>query len=329
MDLSCAFPPSLKTPEYIKIAEGLGYARAWVYDSPAYYCDPWVILALAAERTDRIGLGIGVLVPSLRHLMVTASSIATLDAVAPQRFAITVGSGFSGRMGLGHRAMRWADVSDYVQALRGLLKGEIVNWDGRKVQMQHPEEFGSRRPIQIPILIAADGPKGFSVANALGDGAFFAPTPHVEEVSALKTKALLIFGTVLDDGEKSTSNRAKDAFGSQLAAAYHIVYERMGSDAVDALPGGLKWRDSTTQIPDELRHLAIHEGHLVAPNERDAVIVSDGAENAPNLMWIDQAGRLRDKVAELDDLGVTEVVFQPGGNDIDRELRAFATLVDN
>lgn len=328
MDLSCAFPPSLRTPEYIELAEDLGYARAWCYDSPSYYADPWVTVARAAERTNRIGLGIGVLVPSLRHLMVTASSIATLDALAPQRFSITIGSGFSARMGLGKRAMRWADVAEYVRALRQLLAGDTIDWDGRKICMQHPDGFGSARPIEIPILIAADGPKGFAVANELGDGAFFAPTPHVTEVADLATKALLVFGTVLDDGESVTSDRARDAYGSQLAAAYHIVFERMGSDAVDALPGGRQWRESVGDIPTELQHLAIHEGHLVTPNERDAVIVREGSANAPNLMWVDDAPKLRKKVDELVDLGVTEVVFQPGGSDIARELRAFTDLVD-
>ncbi len=70
LDLSCAFATSMESHEHARIAEDLGYKRAWFYDSPALYPDVWVQLCRAAERTQRIGLGPGVLVPSLRHPMV-------------------------------------------------------------------------------------------------------------------------------------------------------------------------------------------------------------------------------------------------------------------
>ena len=56
--------------------------RAWFYDSPALYTDVWVQLCRAAERTERIALGPGVTVPSLRHPMTTAAAIATLVDLA-------------------------------------------------------------------------------------------------------------------------------------------------------------------------------------------------------------------------------------------------------
>src|SRR5689334_24068583 len=109
--LSCAFATSEQSHEHARIAEELGYARAWFYDSPALYPDVWVQLCRAAERTSRIGLGPGVLVPSLRHPMTTAAAIATLVALAGAgRVAIGVGSGFTGRFTLGKRPMKWTDV---------------------------------------------------------------------------------------------------------------------------------------------------------------------------------------------------------------------------
>ena len=75
MDVSAAFPPGPDTPDHIALAEELGFRRAWVYDSPALYSDVWVTLGRAADRTSRIGLGTGVLIPSLRHVMVTAAAL--------------------------------------------------------------------------------------------------------------------------------------------------------------------------------------------------------------------------------------------------------------
>src|SRR3954468_22870560 len=124
VDLSCAFATSLDTPDHVRIAEELGYRRAWCSDSPALSPDVWMVLGQAAERTSTIGLGPAVLVPSLRHPMVNAAAIASLAALAPGRVAVAVGAGFTGRYTLGHRAMRWADVRTYVTVLRALLRGE-------------------------------------------------------------------------------------------------------------------------------------------------------------------------------------------------------------
>src|SRR5258708_10389759 len=117
-------------------------------------------LARAAERTSTIGLGPAVLVPSLRHPMVNAAAIATVEAQAPGRVAGALGSGFTGRMVLGQRPMRWADVATYVRALAGLLRGEDVEWEGGTLRMLQPEGFGAARPVNLPILIGASGPKG-------------------------------------------------------------------------------------------------------------------------------------------------------------------------
>jgi 5,10-methylenetetrahydromethanopterin reductase len=66
MEISAFFAPTRDTPGHIRLAEELGFARAWCYDSPLLYDDVFVTLARAAEQTSRIGLGVGVLVPGLR-----------------------------------------------------------------------------------------------------------------------------------------------------------------------------------------------------------------------------------------------------------------------
>src|SRR5262249_14750609 len=162
--LSCAFATSSESHEHARIAERLGYARAWFYDSPALYPDVWVQLCRAAERTTRIGLGPGVLVPSLRHPMVNAAAIATLASIAvPSRVAVAIGSGFTGRLTMGRRPMKWSDVSAYVRVLRALLRGDEAEWEGGVVRMLHPDGYGAPRPIDVPIVVAAAGPKGIAV----------------------------------------------------------------------------------------------------------------------------------------------------------------------
>src|SRR5262249_46817354 len=158
MDISCAFPPGPDVVEHVRLAESLGYERAWLYDSPALYPDVWVALAQVAEHTDRIGLGPAVLIPSLRHVLTQATSIAPLQGLAPGRTVAAVGTGFTGCMALGQRPLPWSEVEEYVRQLRALLQGEHVVVDGSVVQMIPPAGFLPRPPSGGPSQRAGNGP---------------------------------------------------------------------------------------------------------------------------------------------------------------------------
>jgi 5,10-methylenetetrahydromethanopterin reductase len=322
MDISCAFPPGLSTPDHIALAESLGFTRAWVYDTPAMYADLWVTLARAADRTERIGLGPAVLVPSLRHVMTNAAAIATLAALAPGRTAVAVGSGSTGRSTLGQRPMRWADVADYVRALRGLLRGEDVEWDGRALRMLHPTGYAAPRPVDVPILIGAEGPKGLAIAHELGDGVFSVTGPK----EGFEWSAVLQFGTVLADGESYDAPRVIQAVGHAAAAAYHGFYE-WSPAGVESLPGGAEWRRAIEAEPQRTRHLSLHEGHMVYVNDRDRSLLT--GEMIATWTFTGTADELRARLSAMADAGATEVALQPGGPDIARELRAFAAMAEN
>jgi 5,10-methylenetetrahydromethanopterin reductase len=327
MDISCAFATSLDTPGQIAIAEELGYRRAWCYDSPALYPDVWMTLTLAAQQTSTIGIGPAVLVPSLRHPMVNAAAIATLAALAPGRVSATIGAGFTGRYTLGQRAMRWSEVAEYIRVLRALLRGEEATWDGAVIKMIHPAGFVADRPIaDVPILIGADGPKGYAVAQELGDGVFGAGTPPTGD-GLPSWRAMLAFGTVLQNGEQPTDERVIDAAGHSYAVLFHALYERGGAEAVDGVPGGQAWRQAVEQVPQDSRHLAIHEGHLVHVTERDRPAVAEGATALAPLTLTRSAADLRRRLDELAAAGVTEIAYQPGGRDIAGELERFIEAV--
>jgi 5,10-methylenetetrahydromethanopterin reductase len=320
VQISCAFAPSLSTPDYIALAEDLGYQRAWCYDSPSLYPDVWMVLAIAAVRTSTIGLGPAVLIPALRHPMVNASAIATLVDLAPGRVAAAIGAGFTGRYALGQRPMRWVDVADYVDVLRSLLRGEETRWEGAIIKMME------RPPVDVPLLIGADGPKGRGVASRVGDGVFASGQPAVGD-DLPPWRGLLAFGTVLDDGEELADERVVDAAGHALAVVYHVAYERRGAAAVDRLPGGRTWRDKIEQVPKERRHLAVHEGHLIRVTERDRAAVMEGIGLLPSVSLTGEAVQLRERLSELERTGVTEIAYQPAGHDIAGELTRFIAAV--
>jgi 5,10-methylenetetrahydromethanopterin reductase len=240
---------------------------------------------------------------------------------------VALGSGFTGRNAMGQRAMPWRRVAEYVRCLRALLAGETAQWEGAKIRMLQLPGFGARRPIEVPILIGADGPKGLAVAAELGDGVFSAAVPQPDAARAADWRALLCWGTVLDDAEELTSPRATDAAAPGAVVLYHAMYERGGAAAVDALPGGQAWREKVEAHPEDERHFAIHEGHLVKANPADEAHIADVIPFATTMALTGTAEQLQEKIAGLAAQGITEIVYQPAGSDIERELRAFASAV--
>jgi 5,10-methylenetetrahydromethanopterin reductase len=316
LTLSCAFATSLDSHEHARIAESLGYGRAWFYDSPALYPDVWVQLCRAADRTQRIGLATGVIVPHLRHPMTTAAAIATLVSAAGQdRVAVGIGSGFTGCVSMGRRPLKWSYVADYMRALRALLRGEEVEWDGGVARMLHWPGYGATRPIDVPFVIAAAGPKGIAVAKEHGQGVFGA----FEPIQGFDWSVVLIMGTVLDPGEAAGSARALAAAGHGGAVMFHYSLEHR---MLDRIPEGEAWKKAYDQVPQRTRHLEMHDGHLVGVNERDRAYIT-GELLSTYGMAMDRAA-WRDRVQTLAATGATEIAYQPAGPDIPRELEAFA-----
>lgn len=321
LEMSCAFAPSLETPEHVKLAEELGFARAYLYDSPALFPDVWVQLARAGEITDRIGLGPAVLVPSNRHVMTNAAAAATLASiVGPERVSVTVGSGFTARLSMGKRPLRWSAVGEYVAALRGLLRGEAVEWEGAPIQMFQADGFAPPRPLEIEVLIAAAGPKGIAVATEHGDGAFGGLVP----IPGFERSPCLTFGTVLDDGETAHDQRAWDAAAYAVPATAHWGIEFGGIE--EMVPRGAEWLAAYDDVPRERRHLVLHDRHLNGVNDRDRPFI-DGQLLIDMELALDRDG-WRAKLDRLEEGGASEVAFQPWSSDIPRELAAFASLFD-
>jgi len=323
--VSVAFPPVPQTPDHIVLAEELGYHTAWVYDTPALQLDCWMTMALAAVRTERIRLGPGVLIPSLRHPMVTASAIATLVSLAgSERVVVGAGTGFTGRRAMGQKPLRWKDMPDLVTQIQQLLAGDIVEIDGKATRMLHGTGQAPDRPIEVPWVLGVNGPKGLETAAALGTGVFTSRPAAGTVYDNIDDVILLGFGTVLDDGETLDSIRVLETAGPGVAVAYHAFWEQ-GDERLQQLPNAALFTELAEAGPKNQRHLSLHAGHLTKLNDIDRpVLVGESMAAAP---LICEAQALPDRLERLAQQGITEVAFQPMG-DIDRELRTFAEAAE-
>jgi 5,10-methylenetetrahydromethanopterin reductase len=234
--LSVALPPSGRIADYAAAAERLGCNRLWLFDSPAVYGDIWIAAARVADATGTLGIGTGVAVPSLRHPMVTAAAIATIEEAAPGRLACAFGTGFTARRAMGQKPMRWADVGVYIRQLRELLAGEVVEIDGAPCQMLHLPGWAPDRPLGTPLWVAPSGPKGMAVAEGVDADGVLLSQPPEQSLDGRRAAAMIVSGTVLRPGEDERSARVIEAAGPWFAAMWHAVYE-MAPDFVGGTPG--------------------------------------------------------------------------------------------
>jgi 5,10-methylenetetrahydromethanopterin reductase len=295
----------------------------FVFDSPALYGDVWVALARIAESVPDIDVATGVAVSSLRHPMVTASAIATIEEIAPGRVSAYFGTGFTARLAMGQRGVRWADLATYVTQVRALLRGEVVEVDGARCQMLHSPGFAPSRPVEVPLGLAPVGPKGFAVARELTDTVILTGPPRPDQ-RHWDDIALLAHGTVLDPGEDHSSPRVADSVGAWYATTIHGLWE-WAPDALATVPCGADWRARIeAERPDGERHLAVHEGHLAAVTDRDRLLVGAAGERLVASAFTGTAEEIAAKLEQVRAAGVTEVAYNPVGPDIARDLEAFA-----
>jgi len=321
--LSVGLAPGRYTVELAQLAVDLGCERVYLYDSAAVYEDVFIWLARLAELTDA-PLGAAVLVPNLRHVMTTASAIATLEDLAPGRFVYGLGTGESARTVLNKKRLSLATTRRYFEQLRGLLRGDVVEIDGEQCQMIHWPGLAPARPIDVPLLWSAFGPKSLAVAQEIADGVMTAS----DEPAGLDWNVRMINGTILDAGEDLTTPRVQAAVGPWLVLPYHSLAQ-WRPDALDRLPRGSEWMAASEvgRSPDEL-HLALHEGHATHVNGRDEMLL-DVANEIPlrSAFWIDTRDALRARAEYAASNGVTELLYAPVGPDAADELRRMAALL--
>jgi 5,10-methylenetetrahydromethanopterin reductase len=312
-------PPGPRTADYARLAEDLGFRAVRCPGVPAFGHDIWVTLTRIAEKTSRIKFGPAVLIPSYRHPMAQASAIATLEQIAPGRLMVGFGTGFTGRAGMGKRALSLESMRTHITQVKALLRGDVVDIDGGLAQILASDGWLPDRPINVPIYMAGQGPKARALAREITDGLISLGGP----AEGFQTCLVSTNGTVLDDGEDVTSPRASTALRPIIALAYHKRYMD-DPESVKGLPNGEAWLASVERVGEGVRHLSVHRGHnLDVSNGHDGVV---DVSNAKQMTFTGTREELRERLRRLEAGGASGVIFGTTGYDVERELRAYAEV---
>lgn len=169
-------------------AEAAGFDSVWIGDSitarPRH--EPLTLMAAIAARTRRVRLGTGVLLPALRHPVVLAHVVGTLDRIAEGR--VILGVGIAADMPAIQREFAAAGVPwerrvgrllETLEICRALWSRDHVSFSGKHFMLD--DVSVEPRPPRVggpPIWIGGSGPT--ALREAARFDAWFPTGPSVE-----------------------------------------------------------------------------------------------------------------------------------------------------
>ena len=294
--------------------EDLGYDRAFSFEAKH---DPFLPLAVAAEHTDRIGLGTAVAIAFARTPMTIANAAWDLQALSGGRFTLGLGSQI--RPHIEQRfSMPWsrpaARMRELVLAVRAIWStwqdGTPLDFEGEFYTHTRMVPAFDPGPLDSvpPILVGGVGPAMTAVAGEVADGLIVHPVNSRRSLQELTVPALadgaaragrdvedleLVCVTIVVTGRTEEQvTRSLEAVRTQLAfyattPAYQPVFELHGYGGLHGelrrLARDDRWDEMGALIDDDLvRTIAVvGEPHEIAPAIRARL---DGISDSVSLV---------------------------------------------
>ena len=300
LGLSLGYAPPGTNPAdlfpLVQEAERLGFDSVWVAE--AWGTDAVSVLGWLAARTERIKLGSAIMQIPGRTPANTAMTAATLDLLSGGR--LLLGLGTSGPQVVeGWHGQPWGKplgrTREYVEIVRAALRREVVAHEGEhyRIPWDGPDATGLGKPLklmlrplraEIPIYLAALGPKNVALAAEIADGwlpIFVAPerfddafgpslvdAPADFEIAA--TASVFVGNDVpaLLDALRPHVALYVGGMGAKGSNFYNSLVRRYGwedeAERIQELYLGGKQREAIAAVPDEL----VDAVALVGPKER-------------------------------------------------------------
>jgi F420-dependent oxidoreductase-like protein len=292
-------PPGTNPADLVPLvqhAEELGYDSAWAAE--AWGTDAVTVLAWLAASTSRIKVGSAIMQIPGRTPTNAAMTAATLDLMSGGRFIL--GLGTSGPQVVeGWHGEPWGKplgkTREYIEIVRTALRREVVEHAGEHYRIPYdgPGATGLGKPLKmmlrplrpdIPIYLAAIGPKNVALAAEIADGwlpifvdperfdGVFGPSIAAArpgfEIAA--TVSVLVGDDVgaLRDSLKPYIALYVGGMGAKGRNFYNALVRRYGWEAeaerIQELYLGGHQRDAIAAVPDGL----VDAVALVGPKER-------------------------------------------------------------
>ena len=169
MEFGICFKGSIdprRTVALCQQAELAGFTYGWFYDSHVLWRQCFVTMAMCMEHTERMKFGPCVTNPSVRDWSEAASIFLTLAVQAQNRVLVGLGRGDSSRRVMGHKPATVERMVEFSDKLKAMVRGEEVTYG----ESPNPVQFTWSNGYELPVWIAAYGPKALEAAGRAGDG---------------------------------------------------------------------------------------------------------------------------------------------------------------
>jgi probable F420-dependent oxidoreductase len=148
-----------------RLAERNGFTYGWIFDSHVLWKEPYALLTLMAQNTERMRLGTCVTNPATRDPTVTASTLAVLQLISKGRMDLGIGRGDSARRVMGKQPTTLDDLERATVLIRDLCEGREVDYEGTRIRLDWAGAY------DLPAWIAGYGPKALAITGRVADGA--------------------------------------------------------------------------------------------------------------------------------------------------------------
>jgi probable F420-dependent oxidoreductase len=145
-------------------AEEAGFDYGWLFDSHVLWREPYVLLTLMAQATDRLRLGTCVTNPATREPSVTASALAVLNEISGGRMDLGIGRGDSARRVLGKPPTTMATLEEAIAVIKALVEGRTIQYEGTDLTLPWTGKWN------LPVWVAGYGPMALAMTGRIADG---------------------------------------------------------------------------------------------------------------------------------------------------------------
>ena len=157
-------PPAWRVVDLAKKSELAGFSYVWTFDSHLLWQEPYVIYSQILAQTHRVVVGPMVTNPATRDWTVTASTFATLNDMFGNRTVCGIGRGDSAVRVINGKPVTLAELRESIEVIRELGSSRATAY--KDSHLQFPWSHGS----ELPVYVAAYGPKALALAGEVGDG---------------------------------------------------------------------------------------------------------------------------------------------------------------
>ena len=192
MDILVCWNANIGDVEAAKVAEDCGMSHLGIGQGPLIFSDPFQYMALATQVTSTLNIGTLVMDPLTRIAPSIANSLATLNALAPGRVFCGMGTANNALHSMGRKSATPQELGDAVRVIKGLVNGERVDhtWRGesKDVELLGVHDGCLNVNDEIPMYIAAGGPKGLANAAKYADVLVYCVGPNVRMIKMVRAE---------------------------------------------------------------------------------------------------------------------------------------------